>query len=299
MNADERLSLALLSLEGLSVGDAFGECFFGDVEKISRRIAARGFSPPPWRWTDDTAMACSVVRALRRSTRIVQTTLADDFAAEYASNPRRGYGGMAHTILRAMGTGVPRERAAREAFDGLGSFGNGGAMRVAPIGAYFSDDPALAAEQARLSSEITHAHPEGQAGAIAVALAAAWAASAQGREGTAMLDLAIELTPDSEVRSGIQKARQMGFDRDPQAVAAILGNGSRVSAQDTVPFTLWCAARHVGDYAEALWTTVRGLGDMDTTCAIVGGIVALSAGRESIPAKWRASREPLPMDFTE
>jgi ADP-ribosylglycohydrolase len=173
-------------------------------------------------------------------------------------------------------------------------------MRVAPIGAYFSDDPPLAAEQARLSAEITHAHPEGQAGAIAVAVAAAWAASAQREsDGRAMLDLVVKLTPGSKVRSGIEAARQMDFSRDPQAVAAVLGNGSRVSAQDTVPFTLWCAARHAGDYAEAMWTTVRGLGDMDTTCAIVGGIVALSAGRESIPEKWRASREPLPMDFAE
>jgi ADP-ribosylglycohydrolase len=37
------------------------------------------------------------------------------------------------------------------------------------------------------------------------------------------------------------------------------------------------------------------LGDRDTTCAIVGGIVALSAGRESIPPAWLAARESLQM----
>jgi len=35
----------------------------------------------------------------------------------------------------------------------------------------------------------------------------------------------------------------------------------------------------------------------DTTCAIVGGIVALSAGREALPAVWLGTREPLPRRF--
>jgi len=37
-----------------------------------------------------------------------------------------------------------------------------------------------------------------------------------------------------------------------------------------------------------------GLGDVDTTCAIVGGIVALATGKEGIPADWVARRECLP-----
>jgi ADP-ribosylglycohydrolase len=66
-----------------------------------------------------------------------------------------------------------------------------------------------------------------------------------------------------------------------------------VCAHDTVPFALWCAARHLDDFAAALWTTVSGLGDRDTTCAIVGGIVALAVGEAGIPAEFLAAREPL------
>jgi ADP-ribosylglycohydrolase len=72
-----------------------------------------------------------------------------------------------------------------------------------------------------------------------------------------------------------------------------LGSGSRVISEDTVPFSVWCAARHLDSYEEALWSTVSGLGDRDTTCAIVGGIVALSAGRGSIPSAWLETRERL------
>ena len=42
-----------------------------------------------------------------------------------------------------------------------------------------------------------------------------------------------------------------------------------------------------------MWTTVEAGGDMDTNCAIVGGIIA--AGHEDQPpADWLARREPLP-----
>jgi hypothetical protein len=67
----------------------------------------------------------------------------------------------------------------------MGSFGNGAAMRVAPLGAFFADQPLeVVCNQARLSAEVTHAHAEGIAGAIAVAVAAALAWQKRGATGT-------------------------------------------------------------------------------------------------------------------
>ena len=54
------------------------------------------------------------------------------------------------------------------------------------------------------------------------------------------------------------------------------------------------AAWRSHDYREALWQTVSALGDRDTTCAIVGDIVAMQVGLEGIPADWRRARERLP-----
>ncbi len=73
-----------------------------------------------------------------------------------------------------------------------------------------------------------------------------------------------------------------------------LGNGSRISAQDTVPFVLWCAAQHLDNYEQALWLVAAGQGDMDTNCAMVGGIVATYTESKGIPAEWLRRREPLP-----
>jgi ADP-ribosylglycohydrolase len=44
-----------------------------------------------------------------------------------------------------------------------------------------------------------------------------------------------------------------------------------------------------------MWDTVSILGDRDTTCAIVGGILALRTGRDLIPADWLAATETLPL----
>jgi ADP-ribosylglycohydrolase len=68
-----------------------------------------------------------------------------------------------------------------------------------------------------------------------------------------------------------------------RTIVSILDNGARLTAQDTVPFALWCAAHHTDDFEEAIWTAVSGLGDRDTLAAIVGSIVVLTAGQFSIP----------------
>ena len=40
--------------------------------------------------------------------------------------------------------------------------------------------------------------------------------------------------------------------------------------------------------------TVGGLGDRDTTCAMIGGIVMPFMGEGAIPADWLRSRDRLP-----
>jgi ADP-ribosylglycohydrolase len=65
-------------------------------------------------------------------------------------------------------------------------------------------------------------------------------------------------------------------------------------AQDTVPFALWVAARYLDDFPSAVAACVDAGGDVDTTCAIVGGVVAAYTGTGGIPPRWLAAREPLP-----
>lgn len=286
-----RLQRARASLEGLSVGDAFGERFFVHPRAVEQSVEQRALPAAPWTYTDDTVMALSVMDVLSEKRMVDQELLATLFAARYRLDPRRGYGGTAHDILTQISEGVPWRRASSSAFGGSGSMGNGGAMRVAPVGAYFFDDLEAVVENARRSAEVTHAHPEGQAGAIAVAVAAACAARSM-RDPRELFDTVLSLTPDSETRAGIQQASALPLEYDVRTAVSALGNGSRVISQDTVPFSLWCAARHLGEFEEAMWRTVSGLGDRDTTCAIVGGIIAAHPDTR-LPNAWVAAREAL------
>ena len=308
MTAVERM---LLSLQGLSVGDAFGENFFDYPETIRHLLESHDPPSSPWPYTDDTEMALSIVDVLRRQGRLDPDALAEGFARRH--DPRRSYGTGADALLSKLRAGASWRQEAPAMFGGSGSFGNGAAMRVAPLGAYFADDLEAAQENAAVSAQPTHAHPEGAAGAIAVAMAAglAWRVGC-GETITPepFLRHIAELVPDSETRAGIvtaagqrfeispaRTAAGKPFDIAPAQTAALLGSGKRVSAQDTVPFALWCAARHLDNYEDALWATASGLGDVDTTCAIVGGIVALSAREKGIRCAWLEAREPLPAGF--
>jgi ADP-ribosylglycohydrolase len=287
-----------LALDGLSVGDAFGQQFF-DPTNAKRLFGPRREPPPaPWFYTDDTEMALAVAEVLDDLGSIDQDYLARLFAIRYNNEPQRGYGATARQILAAIGRGESWRRAAPAAFDGQGSMGNGAAMRVAPVGAYFADDLARVVAEARASAEVTHAHSEGVAGAIAVAVAAAVAWRERARVGAD--DLRAEFfqtvlahTPAGLTRRGIERAAVLSPGLSVATAASLLGTGLNITSQDTVPFALWCATRHLPNLVDALWTTVSGLGDRDTTCAIVGGVVALAAGRQAVPEDWLGVREPL------
>jgi ADP-ribosylglycohydrolase len=294
---DARLALARDSLTGLSVGDALG----GQYLAPAGGVAAWGAASPEdsWVWSDDTEMACSVFRVLARRGAVDQDELAASLAARY--DPARRYGAGAVELLELIRAGTPWPVAAAAAFEGQGSYGNGAAMRIAPLGAYFADSTARAAAQARAASEVTHAHPDGIAGGVAVAVAAALAARARlsgDRPDPARLLAAVaaSLDPAGQVRRGVDRAAAL-LGRSVAEAAYELGNGARVTAQDTVPFTIFVAARHLDDYPAAVRACVEAGGDVDTTAAIVGGVVAAYAGvggPGGVPADWLAAREPLP-----
>lgn len=292
-----RMRRAAQSLQGLSCGDAFGERFFLPDAVAQSLIQKRAVPAPPWFFTDDTVMALSILEILAEHREINPDALATSFAGRYDQG--RGFGPAMHKLLPVLRRQPQSWRTEAAAlFRGEGSFGNGSAMRVAPLGAYFADDPGRITEQANLSSIPTHCHPEAVAGAVAVAVASglAWQMrnSAKPPDSQEFLQQVHEQLPDSYVRKGIRNAIELPPEASVEAAVARLGNGSAVTAPDTVPFALWCAARHLNSYEAALWDTVSGRGDRDTTCAIVGGIVVMYAGVETIPVEWLEHREQIP-----
>jgi ADP-ribosylglycohydrolase len=288
---------ALDSLIGLSVGDALGAPWEGapvDASRIDALAPPAGIAP----WTDDTQMAISVVEVLLQAGLIDPDRLARAFAERYQA--WRGYGRGMHVLLAALREGQPW-RAVRTSVFPDGSYGNGSAMRVAPLGAFLADHPRdTVIEQAALSAEVTHAHPEGIAGAVAVALAAWMTARNRGTVAptpTALLHgIADVMDAGRETTRGIRAAGTLPGDTAVTDAVDRLGNGRRVSCQDTVPLALWLAAHHLDRYDTAVRWAVAAGGDADTLAAIVGGIVAARAGRDAIPSAWSDAVEPLPLE---
>lgn len=293
-----RLARARESLEGLSVGDAIGESLSYQSFRCRELRDFSALRPGTMRYTDDTEMALAIYETLERLGGIEEDVLAWAFSTRYKNDPERGYGKMARHILKEISNGSSWRDVSANAFGG-GSFGNGAAMRVAPIGAYFADDLAVVPAMATKSAHVTHYHPEGIAGAIAVAVAAAVASRHKGKSAADVAKLiweaVLDYTPESKVR--IRLALSRGFsDVGATEVAREVGNGSEISAQDTVPICIWSACKNLGCYQEAILSTLEVGGDCDTNCAIVGGIVSAFTGVVGIPENWHTVRERLPLN---
>src|SRR5690625_4807427 len=153
-------------------------------------------------------MACSVVDVLDRYGVVDRDALASAFAER--AEQCRAYGKGALRLLAKVRGGADWREISANLFDGTGSWGNGGAMRVTPLGAYFADDFSTAASQGAASAEGAHAQPGGVGGGGGGAGGAAQAATLRGNvvrlPATELIERPLEHVPPSDVRTGLQKA---------------------------------------------------------------------------------------------
>ena len=141
---------------GAIIGDIVGSVYEFD------NIKTKDFElfKPDCRFTDDTVMTCAVADAIMNGGSVKDFILSmKKYGRMY---PHAGYGGRFRVWLRSMDT------------EPYNSFGNGSAMRVSPC-AWVMDCGFCARtgmwpnrDLARLSASVTHNHPEGIKGALAV-----------------------------------------------------------------------------------------------------------------------------------
>ena len=286
-----RRQRARIALDGLSIGDAFGERFF--ARESADLLTTRSLPPGPWRYTDDTEMALGLYECLVRFSQVRQDDLATIFAHRYHRDPWKGYGGTIRGVLRGIHDGISWRLLSKAAYGGEGSMGNGSAMRVGVLGAWFADDLERVVHEARLSAEVTHAHADGISGAIATAVATAMIWRMPAFDPAAFFRTVLDLTPAGATADHIARAQDLPISYTIRTAAVALGNGSNVVCSDTIPLCLWLVARHPGDYVEALWSAVTAEGDRDTTCAIIGGMLGCWNQMPAFPTAWLQQREPL------
>lgn len=131
------------------------------------------FSAPYKPYTDDTAMTKCIAESLIEKKGFDGVDLAKRFVREYFQDPRRGYGANVTSVFHKLKGSKFADPfgPAREQFDGLGSLGNGAAMRIAPVALFCYNNLDNLIDVAKKSSEITHTHKLGVNGAILQTLA--------------------------------------------------------------------------------------------------------------------------------
>lgn len=282
---DERFAGCLL---GLAVGDALGAHFEGQTcDSIARRYrtAASLIENPPsdvlW-YTDDTQTAIGVARTLSVCGAIDEKYLCRQFAANY--DPNRGYGGGARAVIEAIRHGHDHKYLAAEYFPG-GSFGNGAAMRVAPVGLMFRDDHDGVWEQARLSALPTHVHPLGIEGAQIVALAVALASSSDQLDRDAFFENLASRCVSLEYSGPLRRARRLEHARD----LGLFGNGIEATASAVTAVASFGLTPD--SYEETIGNVILLGGDTDTIAAMAGAISGAYLGSQAIPRHLISSLE--------
>ncbi len=274
---EERFTGCLL---GLAVGDAVGAHFEGQsADFIARRYRKASDlieNPPPgelW-YTDDTQMAIGVAETLVGCGHINDEEICRRFAANYV--PQRGYGRGARIVLEAMTQGEDHKWLAANSFPG-GSFGNGAAMRVAPVGLMFRRDHKTLWEQAKLSALPTHVHPLGIEGAQVLALAVGLASTIDELVREDFFGALAGRCTSLEFSGPLRRAAKLTDVRD----LGRFGNG--IEATASVVTAIASFGLTPNSYAETIGNVILLGGDTDTMAAMSGAVSGAYLGRQAIP----------------
>jgi poly(ADP-ribose) glycohydrolase ARH3 len=269
------------ALLGTAVGDALG----APVEGRSMEMVCSVYgNEKEWemvegRYTDDTEMMIGVAESLIRIRGFNGADMASTFIQNF--DVKRGYGPGSTGALKMIREGENWKEASKKLFGGEGSYGNGAAMRIAPVGLFYYDDTDALREVAYNSSIITHSHELGKEGAALQAFAIALAVRGQ-KEG--MLSELKEFAQNDVYK---EKIRLIGIllDKTPtkKDVIAKLGNG--MAAFNSVPTAIYSFLR-AGSFEEGVVYAVRLGGDTDTMGAMTGAISGAYYGDRAIPREW-------------
>lgn len=157
------------------IGDCFGAPFEGLLplpEKVIdhvNKLKAPGFKVVQT-YTDDTAMSWDLAESLIEKKQFAAKDMAKKFTNTFFKEIKvnRGYGMFVQAVFKKWKDYKPQDMygPSKEQFNGTGSYGNGGAMRIAPVALYAVNDYEKMIEVAKQSTLLTHYHRDGYNGAI-------------------------------------------------------------------------------------------------------------------------------------
>ncbi len=288
------------SLIGAFLGDSLGKEVEGRRVTTEEYVEKLKSCQYVWDgdYTDDTEMMIALCEALIDS-EFNPERIAQKFVENYHSF--RGYGRGARKVIKLLRQGIPWHEAGKNSFPG-GSFGNGAAMRIAPIGLlYFTQEEELI-RNAILSSIITHYHPLGVEGGVIMAYAVSMAVKKDPRTFIPVdfLDVLIEKEPyirevvykytykyEGEnidvYLAYLKKAKSYLLENNVSLKTVKRQMGASSKAHRSVITAIYLFLRHFNTPFEGIIDAIAMGGDTDTIASMVGALGGALNGLSVFP----------------
>jgi ADP-ribosylglycohydrolase len=260
------------------------------MQKINIIYGPEGIQEPPdpAMVTDDTQTTLAIAEGLLEAGHEDIDTLMRAVTRRMIawSNSPENDRAPGHTVTEAVRTleaGVPWRES------GSTTRGNGSAIRVAPIGIVYQNDPVRLREVAHATGIATHAHPASDAAAIAAAYLIKLALDGVPPEEYVREVLTFTDGISDDFRDAMLRIGHVQEWTDEYAAVTHLGSGW--IGEEAVAMAVYCATRHRDDFVRAVRRAVNIPGDSDSVGCITGGLVAARLGLDAIPQEWIARLE--------
>lgn len=318
------LSLLRSKFRGSFLGGLIGDCLGSpyENEELSSgmkmvlqqsfdKLEGPMFKAPVMQFTDDSAMTRSLARSLIELKELDVVDVAKRFVKSYYQTPNRGYGPAVVTVFQKLRGNKFTDviSPAKEQFNGQGSWGNGGAMRVTPIALFCYKDYDKLLNTVSRTTQLTHTNKVGIDGAILQAVAVHQSLLLNPSEElnvTNFIDDLIrkmdEIEKDEEgldlsepqpykIQLGIIKTLISENENGPHDEKVIQKLGNSVTALYSVPTAIFCFLRAQklipgikteNPFRRAIQYAISLGGDTDTIGSMTGAIAGAFYGDEKI-----------------
>ncbi|GAB6024505.1 ADP-ribose glycohydrolase ARH3 [Chamberlinius hualienensis] len=256
-------------------------------------------------YTDDTAMTWALTNSLIQFPEFNASHLAASFTEAYFKEPNRGYGVNVIEVFNKLKHNSDSlsdvYQPAREQFDGSGSYGNGGAMRIAPVALLYNQNYNRMFEVAKKSTQLTHSNANGYNGALLQCLAV-WLAFRERVNSNLdavefinkLNDRCSSISTDESCpfvkKLALLKKLTLDDEVENKIIVDNLGNGiAAANSVVTATYAFLRASRPISflpidnPFERTIVYAVTLGGDTDTIASMAGAIAGAFYGVQSIP----------------
>jgi poly(ADP-ribose) glycohydrolase ARH3 len=303
--------MSLDKFKGCILGGMCGDVLGATVEGANPDLIAKKYpngltryekhGPRPYgKYTDDSQMTIALLKSLTRDITCNPFDCAKSYANDFEVH--RGYGETAFRIMQDLRNGADYKTTATKYLPG-GSYANGGAMRIAPIGLVYANDQQNMLQAVKNALLCTHVHPDAIDGAYIQALAVSLLYNTklecfdtnsflEKLEESSTSDLKFKIWYiKNKLHSVSRVSDWTSYLNGPEwqqeiEIRNTVSERFQIKATDAVACSLLAFCTHWEQPEAAVIAAVHYGGDTDTVAAMTGNLAFALHGETKIPKEW-------------